>query len=280
MKKCGKSGWKQAVLFGVVAVGIFLLAACEKNGDTVAPSDVLSNARSDCDSCSVLFINNYDLFTQGSNTIDIFGQFADAGGKEVYVDYTLTSLHRLHHHATDTLTLNKIRERQWDYIILQGYPVYLAKQKWHSNLVPFLQELRRIIKENAPNTTVVYMLPWATQGGLTWIPGETETFEEMQDSLYHYATRLAKDLDIAIAPVGRAWSAAIADGFEADLFLGDAFNQPGVFGAYLTASVFHATLYQEEVPPLLLPQIGDSSSYLRTLGYRTVMDDLPLWNIY
>lgn len=280
MEKCGKDGWKQVAFLILLAAGILSFAACEKNGKTVAPSDVLSNARSDCDSCSILLVGNYDLFTQGSSIVDIFGEFAEAGGKRAHIDFALTATHRLHHHAADTTTLSQIREREWDYIILQGYPVYLAKEKWHSNLVPFLRELRSIIKENAPNTTVIYMMPWATQNGLTWIPGETETFDEMQDSLHHYATLLAKDLDIAIAPVGSAWSTAITDNFEADLFFGESFNQPGVFGAYLTASVFYATLYQEEAPPLLLPLIGDSSSYLRHLGHQTVMNDLPLWHIY
>ncbi len=283
MGKYNNFNWRQ---YGVILLFfgcLLFLIGCSKNDDSVSAdenTENLDNARPDCNSCNVLFIGSSYLAYIGNDVIDIFGRFAEAGGKNVNIERRDVGGRRLHHHVEDPFTLEKIRERQWDYVILQGNAAYLSKKKWHDNIIPFLAEMRGIIKETSPNACVVYMMPWAYLDGLAWLPDETETYEQMQDSLYQYTTQAVQELDIATAPAGWAWFTAIQNNYEAELYLND-FNHQSISGAYLTAAVFYTTVYGEEAPAITFPlQDLDDPPYLRTLGYQTVMNNLPLWNIY
>ncbi len=242
--------------------------------------DGLSNARPDCNSCSVLFIGSSYLSYIGNDVMEIFQLFADKAGKEVYVDDRSLGGWQLRDHSESEQTIAKIEERKWDYIILQGNSAYLSQEKWHQYVVPYIVELRKIIKENYKKTCVIYMMPWAYLDGLSWIEGETDTYQQMQVNLFNETTKLVKEIDIATAPAGWAWYRAYLEEYEPDLYIED-FNHQTQNGAYLTACVFYSTIFLERAPAIIYDWREENDApYLNQLADSVVNNDLDLWNIY
>jgi hypothetical protein len=163
---------------------------------------------------------------------------------------------------------------------LQGNSAVLSQEKWHDQIIPYLKDLRKTIKSNSSKTCVIYMMVWAYLDGLVWVPGETDTYEQIQINLYNETIKLVNDIDIATAPVGWACYTAISNGYEADLYLND-YNHQSSSGAYLAACVFYSTIFLERAPQIEFPfSERDDPQVLHDAAYSTVMDHLDLWNIY
>lgn len=260
---------------------LLTIVSCEKNYDPIQPAEQGTNSRPECGSCSILFIGSSYLSYIGNDVVELFINFANQGGKNVYVDRRDLGGWRLYDHVQSPATIEKINERKWDYIILQGNAAFLSQEKWHHNIIPYLKEIRQIIKNRSEDTCVIYMMPWAYLDGLAWIPGETDTYEQMQVNLYNQTTKLVKDIDIATAPVGWAWYTAISNGYEAELLYLNDNNHQAKSGAYLAACVFYSTIFLEAAP--MIPYTwneNDDPQYLHDVAHSTVLDHLELWNIY
>jgi hypothetical protein len=102
----------------------------------------------------------------------------------------------------------------------------------------------------------------------------------MQENIYNNTIELAKDLDIAIAPVGWAWYNVITYGYDNDLFLSD-YTHASKYGAYLTACVFYSTIFLQ-APPIIIYdwEDEDNPQFLNEIASSTVLNNLYLWNIY
>jgi len=163
---------------------------------------------------------------------------------------------------------------------LQGNSAFISQKKWHHYVIPYIEELRKIIKNRSEKTYVIYMMPWAYKDGLTFIEGETDTYEEMQLNIYNETIKLVINIDIALAPAGWAWYTAFLEGYDKDLYLND-LNHQSKYGAYLTACVFYSTVFSEMAPRVEYDwEEGDNSQYLSEVAFSTVTDNLDLWNIY
>ena len=269
----------------ILAISLtFATLTCEKDFSAIqnpeSQSTLETNAKPQCESCDILFIGSSYLSYAGNDVIEVFSNFATAANKDVYIDRRALGGWRLYKHAQSQETIDKINERKWDYIILQGNAAFLSKEKWHHYIIPYLKELRRIIKNNSPQTCVIYMMPWAYLDGLAWIEGETDTYQQMQENLYRETTKVVHDIDIVTAPAGWAWYTAITNGYAADLYLND-YNHQSKSGAYLTACVFYSTIFEEAAPLIPYPWgENDDAQYLHGVAHSTVVDNLSLWNIY
>ncbi|MCB0274758.1 MAG: hypothetical protein KDI06_08090 [Calditrichaeota bacterium] len=264
----------------VWAVSLMMaLSACGDDDQPLVESDP-DNARPDCRECQILFIGSSYLSYYGNDLVDIFNAFAAEAGKPVYAEKRSIGGYRLYRHIASEGTLAKIRERNWDYIILQGNAAFLSREEWHPMIIPYLIEFRQIIKENNPQTCVIYMMPWAYKNGLLSIPGGEMDYQEMQTALYNETIRVVNENDIATAPVGWAWYTAIVNGYEGDLYLTDN-NHQSASGAYLAASVFYSTIFQEEAPDIPFSWgEGDNPPYLRAIADSLVRNFPDLWNLY
>ena len=272
---------RRFVILKMILLIVFLGVSCNTNYKPVpAQFESKTNAKSNCNSCSILFIGSSYLSYIGIDVIEIFQKFAVNGGKSVIVDRSVRSGMRLYDHITNEETLFKINERNWNYIILQGNAAFISKKKWHENIVPYLEGFRKLIKEKSPRTCVIYMMPWAYSDGLTWIIGETDDYDQMQNNIYNETINLVNEIDIATAPVGWTWYTAITNGYGVDLYLAD-HNHQTRSGAYLAACVFYSTIFEEQAPPIVYAlDEYDNPPYLREVAFNTVMNHLNLWNIY
>jgi hypothetical protein len=258
---------------------IFQPISCKNDSSLIDPS-LQDNPRPDCETCSILFIGSSALSYDRSDVVKIFLDLSREGNKPVEVHDWIVGGHHFSDHCKNQMTIDKINERNWDYVILQGSVPYISKEKWHHLIVPYLKELIDIIEIRSINAYVVYMMPWAFKDGLEWMEGETDNYEQMQENIYYNTTKLATELDIATAPVGWAWYNAITSGYDKDLFLSD-YTHASKYGAYLTACVFYSTIFLE-TPPIITYNWEDEDNphYLNEVASSTVLSHLDLWNIY
>ena len=194
----------------------------------------------------ILFIGN--SYTFYNDLPDILYNLASSSGKDVYVDYYAPGGKSLYEHSTNSITINKIREKNWDFIILQGtgrriaYPDSFTLYPAYSALL-ILEDL---IHNNCAATRIIFFMSWADEDGMTWIEGWTETYEEMQIDIYDKTIEYSNNIGLTIAPIGWTWYKVLE---EEDyplhyLHLSD-WNHPSIKGSYLTACVIYSTIFIE-----------------------------------
>lgn len=272
-----------AVFFFFLTLGLVSTAACDILGPT--PPDP---EQPDPGELTVLFIGASYLAV--NDMPGIFAELAEAGGKEVFVARRVQSGFYLDFFAQDGATTRAIRNRKWDYVILSGgcqtagYPNthHLIREDWgRHDPLPALQELKRKVKENHPETVIVYIMPWAFEDGMTWIPGQPDDYFTMQERIRSNALAWSDSLDLVVAPVGMAWKEVLEwNPPEHYLHMSD-WNHPAARGSFLSAAVLYSTVFREssqEVNFRWTLNTADAAGF-RRVASETVLDSLALWNI-
>jgi hypothetical protein len=217
-------------------------------------------------------------------------RFAIKAGRDVYVERSIVSGLHLDFFATDPMTGQKINERAWDYVVLQGGGMNAAYPETHHQMYPSggyhpvypaLSTLKNKIEANSSGTRTVYMMGWAFEDGITWISEQTDTYQEMQEKIYHNTIAWSDSLEIALAPVGWAWRAVLEDDPPLHYLHDSDWNHPNPKGTYLSAAVIYATLFGESVESVDYNGglARSEAEELRTIASSTVLDSLQLWNI-
>ena len=99
---------------------------------------------------------------------------------------------------------------------------------------------KRLLKIGAAGARPLLFLTWGYRNGdRRNLPDDT--FAAMQTRLYSGYWDAARSTGAAIAPVGLAWSEAVASRPQLDLWASDG-KHPSRLGSYLAACVFYATL--------------------------------------
>ena len=209
--------------------------------------------------------------------------FAKEAGKEVFIRTRLIPGLYLDFFAQEAQSTALLREREWDFVVLQGgsqNAAYPARSE-HSVYMA-LRDLHRKATESFPGTKVVYMMPWAFEDGMLWIEGRTETYEVMQLDLRENTLKWAEELDLAVAPVGMAFHEVLTgwDPPQHYLHLSD-WNHASRLGAYLASATIYSTLFAESVTNVEYDWSVDRelARDLRDVASSTVMDSLSLWRI-
>ena len=132
------------------------------------------------------------------------------------------------------------REVHWNVVVLQEQsqipsfdPIYRAKE-----FDPYVSLLTQ--KISAAGARPLLFLTWGYRNGdRRNLPDDT--FAAMQTRLYSGYWDTARSTGAAIAPVGLAWSEAVASRPQLSLWASDG-KHPSRLGSYLAACVFYATL--------------------------------------
>ncbi|HEX8234337.1 MAG TPA: DUF4886 domain-containing protein [Abditibacteriaceae bacterium] len=155
--------------------------------------------------------------------------------------------------ATET-----IRQRKWDYVVLQEQSTLPMKNatRFHENVRLFHQVIQQCKAE-----TVLY-LTWARQNA-------PETQENLSAATYG----IAAELSTLVAPVGCAWQTALQQDAFVALHDKDG-SHPSPLGSYLAACVFYATLSGHDPTGLPIPQAlnisQDDAALVQQVAWQTV----------
>jgi hypothetical protein len=220
----------------------------------------------------------------------IFEAFANEAGRQVFVRREMTPGYYLDHFAGSSSAARAIREQEWDFVVLQGgcqnaaYPEdhhLITPSSGYHPVLPALDHLRQKVGHNHGGTRVVYMIPWAFEDGMTWVQGQTDTYEDMQLKIRDNVLRWADSLDLVVAPVGMAWYDVLREGRSQHYLHTSDWNHPNMRGSYLSAATIFVTLFLESLEGVEYdgPISPSAAETLRRSASRTVLDSLSLWNL-
>lgn len=239
--------------------------------------------------CKILFIGS--SYFNYNNLPELFKILAEAGEKKVVIDRSTRNGTYLEYHSTNPATEEKIKQDQWDYVLLQGVCTNCGYPETHQSifppfqshpLKPALETLHQKVKANCESTKTVYCMPWAFEDGTLWLQGGSDTYFDMQQKIYDNALKFADEIGLVIAPVGWAWNEVLKTKIKElhYLHLSD-YNHPSKRGSYLTACVLYATIFKEELKEINyyagLPD--EEAKYFQSVASEIVLNNLELWNV-
>ncbi len=218
------------------------------------------------------------------NLRNLLQNLSDSAGMNVNFDIYAVNGMYLYDHAYNMVTEAKIQEKDWDYVILQGggsvtaYPDYYTAHP----VYPALVILKNKIMNNCDSTRMVFCMPWAFEDGMTWVPGWTDTYVDMQNHIYDNTLLWSDMIGFEISPVGWSWKKVLVEmDFPLHYLHMSDWNHPSLQGSYLMACTIFSTVFQQScIGVNYNPGIEDDEvTYFQTVGTNMVLDSLDLWNI-
>lgn len=230
----------------------------------------------------VLFLGN--SYTAVNNLPGLVAQLARAGGDSISWDANTPGGYTLQLHSQDATTLSKISQRPWDYVVLQAQSQEpsLDTPYVQANVFPYARLLDSLIHVNDSCTQTVFYMTWGRKNGdasncAAYPP--VCTYAGMQSQLRGRYLQMAYDNHAVVAPAGIAWQNCIATNPAFDLYQADE-SHPSLYGSYLTACTFYATIFRQS--PVGLNYYGgltqNEATFLQNIAATTVLDSMSAWN--
>jgi hypothetical protein len=226
---------------------------------------------------SVLFIGS--SLTYYNNLPEMLADLADSNGIKLYVEQATASGATLQDHCTRQETFEKIRSRNWDYVILQDATLSIALFEYHNQTIPFTQILKDSILNNNQETEIIFFMWYGQKDGVDYL-GEQYSYATFQEMLKDGTLIVADSLQLIVAPVGWAYNSSINERPNLDLYIGDKIH-PSPAGSYIGACVYYSTIFRESCEGFqyFSSLTEDDASFLQAKASETVMNNLTLWNI-
>lgn len=219
---------------------------------------------------SILFLGN--SYTSTGNVPGMLNSLANASGKSLFIDSYVPGGKQLSQHYSDANTLNKINSHQWDYVVLQEQSQMPLINP--NTTATYAQKIvLEQIKPNNKCTEVITYMTWARKAGESWLTQINYTHDQMANYYEDFYEDLWKYVPGRVSPVGKAFHEATRQGIE--VYSGDGSHQ-NTTGAYLSALVFYATIYQKS-------PVGITYSPLNTTltsQCQQIAEDIVMANLY
>jgi hypothetical protein len=192
-------------------------------------------------SIAVLFVGN--SFTNRNDLPGLLARFALAGQppRKLVTERVIANGMSLKTHWDRGIATRMIRDRRWDYVVLQDQSTMGLKNP--ARLKEYAAKFDAECKANKAKTAL-YMT-WARQDAMSRQKEITGAYEEA-----------AREIDAMVIPVGVAWQKVMR--INPDLMLYDRDkSHPSLAGTYLAACVFYAKLFGRS--PAGMPTEGVSA---------------------
>ncbi len=225
--------------------------------------------------CRVLFIGN--SYTYVNRLPSAFAGLARAGGHALQTGMLARSGETLADHARSPLTAKALGSAGWNVVVLQEQSetpalAYLRETRTY----PAARELARAIR--ARGALPMLFLTWAHRRG--WAPVGLAGYARMQAALDRGYLVLARQLQIPLAPVGEAWSAAVHGPVRLRLWQRD-LSHPSPRGTYLAACVFYAAIFRSSPQGLRFhPGVTErEAATMQAIAAAVVLGDRARWGL-
>jgi hypothetical protein len=241
--------------------------------------------KSQPDSLRVLFLGN--SYTAYNNLPALTQSLSASANKTLIVDSNTPGGHTLEGHAGNPGSQSKIKQGNWDFVVLQEQSQIPTIDYYRINsMYPGARQLRDSIRKYNPCARVVMYMSWGRRyggqqcdgNGVHCSPVFTD-FSHMQDSLASAYLQIGREIDAYVAPVGMAWKQVIED-TSVVLHTGDN-SHPNYSGSYLAACVFHSVFWKESPRGLAFSGSLDAAlaTYLQEAADSTVFHGTTDWNL-
>ena len=217
----------------------------------------------------VLFIGN--SYTSVNDLPSVFANLARSGGHRVDAGKAAPDGARLADHASSSSTAAAITSAKWNVVVLQEQSQIPAVEQFRqAQMYPAARVLVASVRQAGAQP--MFFLTWAHRDG--WPENGLVDYRSMQSAIDDAYLAIAGDQHAAIAPVGYAWQALLAQEPNPGLWQDDG-SHPTAKGTYLAACVFYAAIFRES--PAGLTYRGDLSdveaSKLQEVAAATVLSD-------
>lgn len=191
------------------------------------------------DELQVLFIGNSYSF----DVPKMFREIAEKNGNKVRVARCTHGGWTLAKHAKHAPTLRKLRERQWDIVVIQDFSMngaYLERRR-RKEMYPFVEFF--VNEARAIGARPMLYQTWGRRDGQSGLKGDD--FYQMNARIreaYSRAAQLAGGVEIV--PVGDVWEEEFRKGNGPKLYVEDG-SHPSAFGNRVSAEVFYQAIFPD-----------------------------------
>lgn len=187
----------------------------------------------------VLFIGN--SYTYVNDLPTMFATLAMAGGHSVQTGMVAEGGATLADHAASAGTAATLASARWSVVVLQEQSQIPSVYRLRSSqMYPAARLLVLMIRQAGAEP--LFFLTAAHRDG--WPEYGMTGYSEMQSAVDDGYLTIAREQNAAVAPVGYAWWALLADEAGAGLWQADG-SHPTVEGTYLAACVFYAAIFRQ-----------------------------------
>lgn len=223
----------------------------------------------------ILFVgNSYIYINDLPNT---FVALANSGNHKVETAEVANGGWTLENHLNSIETLNSIKSRKWDYVVLQEQSEIPSVEPLRTTVMyPAARSLVEKIRE--AGSTPLFFLTWAHRDG--WAQRGMADYRSMQLEINRGYLRISRELNEGVVPVGYAWMKARETYPEMDLWRTDG-SHANERGTYLAACVFYAAIFGES-PEGLSYRSGlseEEGGQIQQIATDAVLKDLDQWNL-
>jgi len=190
-------------------------------------------------------------------------------------------------HARDSVSLAKIRERAWDFVILQEQSQIPAIPVLRDScMYPGAEILHDSVKSNNACSRILFYLSWGRRfgGQQCFVPNYCSQnytdYYQMQDSVTAAYHGIAFMLNDRIAPAGEAWRLVLSTTGMV-LHSGDD-SHPNLNGSYLTACVFYSCIFHKRSlgNSFTAGLLADTALLLQQAADSVVFTNPSHWNLW
>lgn len=230
---------------------------------------------------NVLFIGNSQTFV--NDLPMLVKEMATSTGDILnYGESTFGGFSFLQHLNSED-TQSKIRQGNWDYVVLQGrsgWPA-LSDEFVEANVYPYAKQLNDSITKYNPCAEPVFYHTWGYRNGYTFYCPEMPTvctYEGMDDMLQLRYPIMAIENDAILAPVGPVWRDLMSTFPVINLFDPDG-SHPSLQGSYAGALTFYSILFRKDPNEVTYnPGIFTvEESLVKTAVTKVVYNNLEQW---
>lgn len=235
------------------------------------------------DTIKALFLGN--SYTYVNNLPEIIQLLAKSTNDTLIIDSQTPGGCTLKEHWNNPATLNILKSKAWNYLILQEQSQIPALQPEvvNSNFIHYGIKLDSLFKALHPEGTTLLYMTWGRENGdLEFCPQWPPvcTYSGMDDMLRERYRILADTLKAEISPAGAIWRYLRTHHPEINLYSTDG-SHPSLAGSFATACSFYTALFRKA--PTLTQYTGNlpenDVQIIQNAAKITVYDSLCLWNI-
>jgi hypothetical protein len=232
---------------------------------------------------SALFLGN--SYTQGNNLPQLVSNIAESFGDTLIHDKNTPGGHQLSGHATNPTSQSKIKQGNWDYVVLQDQS---QKPSFDTAFVnvncrPYAKALSDSIYKYNSCAQPLFFMTWGRKNGdaanCGWNPPSC-TYLGMQGRLRSSYLIMGQDNNAPTSPVGAVWRDFRAAHPNVELYTGDE-SHPNMNGSYLAACTFYASIFHKSPVGAWKPTNIDSTlaHNIQSQANATVFDSVSVWGI-
>lgn len=228
-------------------------------------------------SYNALFLGN--SYTGYNNLPQMTSDLALSVGDTLTFDRHTPGGYRLLDHKFDTVSLNKIANGDWDFVVLQEQS--RTPITYYQLFVHGCSFFYTYTKQHLPCAVMMPYMTWGRKNGDPVFCQDYPvmcTYEGMDTTIRNAYLHNSKLMFGEVSPVSIVWSTIRQNYPAIELYASDG-SHPSLAGSYAAACCFYAAIFKKD-PTFITDDYGlnpTEASQIRTAAKQVVFDQLNLW---